>query len=72
METPKAHRKYRIQRPTFEQVRESERAKYEALMKELADEVNALKAQLDAERAALAEIRGSWLATLRYKFRGEV
>ena len=64
-------RKHKIQRPTFEQVRQSEREKYETLLKELADEVNALKEQLDAERSMLAEIRGSWLATLRYKFRGE-
>ena len=41
-------------------------------MQELADEVNALKEQLDAERETLAKIRGSWLTALRYRFKGAV
>lgn len=96
MENQVKHKRNRA-RPTFEQVRESERAKcssmlleqakhstlmhdkalremqerYENNLRDLADEVNALKAQLDAERAALTEINGSWLAALRYKLSGK-
>lgn len=62
----------RAKRKTFQQVRLAEQAKYEALMQELADEVNALKEQLDAERETLAKIRGSWLTALRYRFKGAV
>ena len=62
----------RANRKTFQEVRQSEQAKYEALMQELADEVNALKEQLDAERETLAKVRGSWLTALRYRFKGHV
>lgn len=69
---PEMNRRQRAKRKTFREVRESERARYEPLMQELADEINKLRDELDAERATLATIRGSWLAALRYRFKGEV
>ena len=62
----------RNKRKTFQQVRLAEQEKYEALMQELADEVNALKEQLDTKRETLAAIRASWLTALRYRFKGHV
>lgn len=76
--TETAEKKRHVKRPTFKEIRQREQGKYETMMQELADEVNALKAQLDAEREALsaacetlAAIRGSWLAALRYRWKGE-
>lgn len=69
---PEMNRRPRTKRKSFREVRESERARYEPLMQELADEINKLRDELDAERATLATIRGSWLAALRYRFKGEV
>lgn len=69
---PTMNRRQRAKRKTFREVRESERARYEPLMQELADEINKLRDELDAERETLATIRGSWLAALRYWFKGEV
>lgn len=72
MPSPAKPKRARAKRKTFNQVRAAEQAKYDALMQELADEVNALKEQLDAERATLCAIRGSWITALRYCFKGEV
>ncbi len=69
---PDMKRRPRTKRKSFKEVRESERARYEPLMQELADEINKLRDELDAERATLATIRGSWLAALRYRLKGEV
>ena len=69
---PTMNRRQRAKRKTFREVRESERARYEPLMQELADEINKLRDELEAERETLATIRGSWLAALRYWFKGEV
>lgn len=69
---PEMNRRPRTKRKSFREVRESERARYEPLMQELADEINKLRDELDAERATLATIRGSWLAALRYRLKGEV
>jgi hypothetical protein len=69
---PEMNRRQRAKRKTFREVRESERARYEPLMQELADEINKLRDELEAERETLATIRGSWLAALRYWFKGEV
>lgn len=69
---PTMNRRQRAKRKSFKEVRESERARYEPLMQELADEINKLRDELDAERETLATIRGSWLAALRYWFKGEV
>jgi len=69
---PEMNRRQRTKRKTFREVRESERARYEPLMQELADEINKLRDELEAERETLATIRGSWLAALRYWFKGEV
>lgn len=69
---PEMKRHPRTKRKTFREVRESERARYEPLMQELAEEINKLRDELDAERATLATIRGSWLAALRYRIKGEV
>ena len=69
---PEMNRRQRAKRKTFREVRESERARYEPLMQELADEINKLRDELEAERETLATIRGSWLAALRYWFMGEV
>ena len=69
---PTMNRRQRAKRKTFREVREFERARYEPLMQELADEINKLRDELEAERETLATIRGSWLAALRYRFKGEV
>jgi hypothetical protein len=69
---PEMNRRQRAKRKTFREVRESERARYEPLMQELADEINKLRDELEAERETLATIRGSWLAALRYWAKGEV
>ena len=69
---PTMNRRQRAKRKTFREVREFERARYEPLMQELADEINKLRDELEAERETLATIRGSWLAALRYWFKGEV
>ena len=69
---PEMNRRQRAKRKTFREVRESERARYEPLMQELADEINKLRDELEAERETLATIRGSWLAALRYWFKGGV
>jgi len=69
---PEMNRRQRAKRKTFREVRESERARYEPLMQELADEINKLRDELEAERETLATIRGSWLAALRYWFKGEI
>jgi len=69
---PEMNRRQRTKRKTFREVRESERARYEPLMQELADEINKLRDELEAERETLATIRGSWLAALRYWFKGEI
>lgn len=69
---PDMKRRPRTKRLSFKEVRESERARYEPLMQELADEINKLRDELDAERAVLAAVRGSWLTALRYWFKGEV
>ena len=69
---PEMNRRQRAKRKTFREVRESERARYEPIMQELADEINKLRDELEAERETLATIRGSWLAALRYWAKGEV
>lgn len=67
---PEMNRRPRTKRKSFREVRESERARYEPLMQELADEINKLRDELDAERATLATIRGSLLSAIKYHFRG--
>ena len=62
----------RAKRKSFKEVRESERSRYEPLMQELADEINKLRDELEAERETLSKVRGSWLAALRYWAKGEV
>lgn len=70
--------KARAKRKTFKEVRTAEReavvqgqrAYYEPLMAELAEEINKLREELDAERALLAEIRGSMLFAIKYHLRG--
>lgn len=69
---PTMNRRQRAKRKTFREVREFERARYEPLMQELADEINKLRDELEAERETLSKVRGSWLAALRYWFKGEV
>jgi hypothetical protein len=59
-------------RPTFEQVRQQEREHYEPLMQELANEINALRDELEAARETLSAVRGSWITGLRYYFKGHV
>ena len=46
-------KKPRTKRATFAQIRDGERAKYEPLMQELADEINALREQLDRKSTRL-------------------
>ena len=65
-------KKPRTKRATFAQIREGERAKYEPLMQELADEINALREQLEAERATLSAIRESLYSAVVYRFKGHV
>ena len=64
--------KPRAKRKTFKQVRAAEQVKYEAMLAELANEVNALKEQLDAERATLQAIRDSLFTALKYYSKGHV
>ena len=78
IEQPAKNKKPRAKRKTFKEVRAAERdavvqgqrAYYEPLMAELADEINKLRDELDAERAVLAEIRGSMLFAIKYHLRG--
>ena len=80
IEQPAKAAKKRAKRKTFKEVRAAERdaviqgqrAYYEPLMQELADEINKLRDELDAERAVLAEVRGSWITALKYCFKGNV
>ena len=65
-------KKPRTKRQTFDEVRASERARYEPLMQELADEINALREQLEAERATLNAIRESMYSAMVYHFKGHV
>ena len=77
-ETPAKAAKKRAKRKTFKEVRAAERdavvqgqrAYYEPLMQELADEINKLRDELEQERALLAEIRGSMLFAIKYHLRG--
>jgi signal transduction histidine kinase len=64
--------KPRAKRKTFAQVRKEEHAKYEGLMQELADEINALREQLESERATLKTIRKSLYSAVTYRFKGHV
>lgn len=78
IEQPAKNKKPRAKRKTFKEVRAAERdaviqgqrAYYEPLMQELAEEINKLRDELDAERALLAEVRGSLLSAIKYHFRG--
>ena len=77
-ETPAKAAKKRAKRKTFKEVRAAERdavvqgqrAYYEPLMQELAEEINKLRDELEQERALLAEIRGSMLFAIKYHLRG--
>ena len=70
--------KARAKRKTFKEVRTAEReavvqgqrAYYEPLMAELAEEINKLREELDAERAVLAKVRGSLVTAIKYHLRG--
>lgn len=78
IEQPAKTAKPRAKRKTFKEVRAAERdavvqgqrAYYEPLMAELADEINKLREELEQERALLAEIRGSMLFAIKYHLRG--
>ena len=78
IEQPAKPAKPRAKRKTFKEVRTAEReavvqgqrAYYEPLMAELAEEINKLREELDAERAVLAKIRGSMLFAFKYHLRG--
>lgn len=79
IEQPVKPAKPRAKRKTFKEVRTAEReavvqgqrAYYEPLMQELAEEINKLREELDAERAVLAEVRGSLVYAVKYHFRGQ-
>ena len=78
IEQPAKAAKKRAKRKTFKEVRAAERdavvqgqrAYYEPLMAELAEEINKLRDELEQERALLAEIRGSMLFAIKYHLRG--
>lgn len=51
---------------------QAQQAVYEPQLQTLADEINALRDELDTARATLAKVKGSWLAALRYWATGAV
>lgn len=50
----------------------AQQAVYEPQLQTLADEINALRDELDTARETLAKVEGSWLAALRYWATGAV
>ena len=80
IEQPAKAAKKRAKRKTFKEVRAAERdavvqgqrAYYEPLMQELADEINKLRDELDAERATLTAIRGSLFTAIKFYSKGHV
>ena len=80
IEQPAKAAKKRAKRKTFKEVRAAERdavvqgqrAYYEPLMAELADEINKLRDELDAERATLTAIRGSLFTAIKFYSKGHV
>ena len=68
----KAAKKRSSPRLTHAEIIQAQKAYYEPLMQELASEINQLRDELDAARATLAKVEGSWLAALRYWATGAV
>lgn len=50
----------------------AQQAVYEPQLQTLAEEINALRDELDAARATLAKVEGSWITALRYWAKGRV
>ncbi len=58
-------------RPTHAQIAQAQRDHYEPQLQTLAEEINALRDELDAARATLAKVRGSWVYALQYRATGK-
>jgi hypothetical protein len=64
--TVPAAKKRLAPRPTHAQIAQAQRDHYEPQLQTLAEEINALRDELDAARATLAKVRGSWVYAVQY------
>lgn len=70
--TTTAPKKRTAQRLTHADIIHAQQAVYEPQLQTLAEEINALRDELDTARETLAKVEGSWITALRYWAKGHV
>jgi hypothetical protein len=65
-------KKRTAQRLTHADIIHAQQAIYEPQLQTLADEINALRDELDNARATLAKVRASWVYAVQYWATGEI
>ena len=68
-DTPKKRSAPRL---SHAEIIQAQKAYYEPQLQTLAEEINALRDELDAARATLAKVRKSWVYAVQYWAKGEI